>query len=210
MSWWCSWLGHKYISASTATRSSLWFIFLSDFQLQPKIHGLDNALTVGQGSHLLTCRVEYYWTEEVTFFWTLNDENLHHIPQKPARHPDNSATFSSELSHEFEEKDDHARLICTVSTTGEAPTTSSTVATIDMKCKQKSLRREFAIFIACLCSSLIVMSDTIPDNKSGAVAIWDIPPKLILMSNLMISCLSITSISVAPFANMVYTLIPAW
>ena len=108
-------------------------ILLSDFQLRPSIIGLHNTISVGQETNL-TCLVEYYFTD-ITFLWTLDDQSLQNESQFFVKHPNNSVTFRSELRHIFEQKDDHAELICTVSTSSGATPHSSAVATLDLKCK---------------------------------------------------------------------------
>ena len=110
--------------------------FCADFTLDPKIEGLETPLLFGKESPQVSCSVNYFRTENIIFLWTLNKQRTPGIIRACVQHPNNSATFRSDIQYNFTQQDDSENLTCSVSTTRNVSASRSTSATISyLPCK---------------------------------------------------------------------------
>ena len=112
---------------------------------EPKLIGNTSSLFTGN-SHDITCSTEYYWPENITFTWTLGEEELPGVTLPTRRHykekywgnyPNNIATYSSRLNHSYNRCEKSRNLSCTVQVSNELHGYHSYSASTndDMGCK---------------------------------------------------------------------------
>ena len=111
------------------------YVFSSDQPVSPKIHGLQSTFTVGQQPEV-TCHLDYFWTESVSFVWSIDDIELPARTEQPVNHANNIATFSSTLLYNFERSDELKDIVCLA--TVDKMSASDSVA-LDMQCKQTNI-----------------------------------------------------------------------
>ena len=80
---------------------------------EPVIYGLDEPVVVG-GQPNITCEVRYFWSENVSFMWFLQDKEVAGFGGDRKKHKDNSAIFTYFLDHNFTQFDDMSYITCSV------------------------------------------------------------------------------------------------
>ena len=109
--------------------------FFPDQPVSPEIHGLQSTFTVGQQPEV-TCHVDYFWTESVSFSWSIDDIELPARTEEPVHHANNIATFSSTLLYNFDRSDELKNIVCSATVDKKS---ASDMVPIDMQCKATNI-----------------------------------------------------------------------
>ena len=119
-----------------AIETTLTTLVLLDFSPRPAIRGLQTPIAVGS-QHDISCSVDHFRTENVTFRWTLGNKECPGKVIKPLTHKNNSATSSSLLGYNFGRSDDQMNIMCWVTLDNDMHGSSELVtsAKINLFCK---------------------------------------------------------------------------
>ena len=89
------------------------FLCILGAETIPKITGPDAPLVVGE-QYYFTCFIGHVWLDNVTFSWTVNNQNALEHAEEFRKHGDNTVTFKSILTYTVTEIHDLLELTCIV------------------------------------------------------------------------------------------------